>query len=92
MRTIGVKLQSEQAEAFQVAAIRHGLTVSAAIAAILREATADFTDFSCLEGVEQPKRGRAAKVKAKEQLTACFANGETVEELFDRFERKRRAA
>lgn len=94
MKTIGVKLRDDQAEAFQIAAARHGLTVSAAMAVILRQTTADFQDFSALDGAKQPKRGRASKPRATEELAEYFANGETLEDLIDRFERprKRRAS
>lgn len=49
MKTIGVKLSDEQAEAITVAAARRGMTVSAAVWALLRQATADFMDFSMLD-------------------------------------------
>ncbi len=93
-RTIAVKLHDDQAEAFQVAAARRGLTISAAIAAILRQATNDFQDFAILDGVKQPKRGRAGKPKAAEELSSYFANGENITDLMGRFERprKRRAS
>lgn len=90
MTTIAVKLKNDEAEAFQVAAARRGLTTSAALAAILRQATSDFRDFGVLDGVTQPKRGRLARPRAAEELSKCFADGETVTELFERFDRPRK--
>lgn len=90
MKTIGIKLNDIDAEKFQIAAIHRGLTVSAAIAAILRQATNDFQDFSVLNGVTQPKRGRASKPRASEELAECFANGETIADLLKRFDHPRR--
>lgn len=90
MKTIGVKLSDEQAEAIQVAAARKGLTVSAAPWVLLRQATADFTDFSALDSAQPRKRGRGSKPHSAEELSQLFANGETLAELLDRFERPRR--
>ena len=90
MKTIGVKLSSDQAEAITVAAARRGLTVSAALYALLRQATADFTDFSALKDAPPRKRGRTGKPKAEDELATCFANGDSLPELLDRFDRPRR--
>lgn len=90
MKTVGVKLSDEQAEALTVAAARRGLTVSAALWALLRQATADFTDFSALADAPARKRGKERKPRAEDELARCFANGESLPDLLDRFDRPRR--
>lgn len=89
MKTICVKLSDEQAEAITVAAARQGMTVSTALWALLSQATADFTDFAALNDAPPRKRGRERKPRATEELSRLFANGDTLPELFDRFDRPR---
>lgn len=88
MKTIAVKLNDEQAEALQVAAARRGLTTSAALAHLLCEATAGFTDFAALDAAPHRKRGRQRETGAAavETLDALLASGETLADLFERFD------
>lgn len=90
MKTVGVKLSDEQAEAIIAAAARKGLTVSAALWVLLRQATRDFMDFSALDSAQPRKRGRERKPHSAEELGQLFANGETLAELLDRFDRPRK--